>query len=99
MVDPVLVLEVPLHGLLQTFLELKAGLPTELAVQLRRVDGIAQVMSSTVGDEGDELFGVTFGVAQEAVGDLHQQVDEVDVAPLIEAPDVVGVGGLPLVED
>ena len=56
-------------------------------------------MPRTVGDEGDELFGVTFGVAQEAVGDLHQQVDEVDVAPLIEAPDIVGVGGLPLVED
>ena len=31
-VDPVLMLEVPLHSLLQTFLELKAGLPTELAV-------------------------------------------------------------------
>lgn len=56
-------------------------------------------MPRAVGDEGDELLGVTFGVAQEAVGDLHQQVDEVDVAPLIEAPDVVGVGGLPLVED
>ena len=34
-VDPVLVFEVPLHGLLQTFLELEAGLPAELAVQLR----------------------------------------------------------------
>ena len=42
---------------------------------------------------------MAFGVAQEAVSDLHQQVDEVDVAPLIEASDVVGVGGLPLVED
>ena len=31
-VDPVLVLKVPLHSLLQNFLELKAGLPTELAV-------------------------------------------------------------------
>ena len=33
-VDPVLMLEVPLHGLLQAFLELEAGLPAELAVQL-----------------------------------------------------------------
>ena len=99
MVDPVLVLEVPLHGLLQTFLELEAGLPAELVVQLRRVDSVAQVVPRTVGDEGDELLGVAFGVAQEAFGDLHQQVDEVDVTPLIEAPDVVGVGGLPLVED
>ena len=56
-------------------------------------------MPRAVGDEGDELLGVAFGVAQEAVSDLHQQVDEVDVAPLIEASDVVGVGGLPLVED
>ena len=31
-VNPVLVLEVPLHGLLQTFLELEAGLPAKLAV-------------------------------------------------------------------
>lgn len=31
-VDPVLMLEVPLHSLLQTFLELKAGLPTKLSV-------------------------------------------------------------------
>lgn len=31
-VDPVLVLEVPLHSLLQTFLELEAGLPAKLSV-------------------------------------------------------------------
>lgn len=31
-VDPVLVLKVPLHSLLQTFLELKAGLPAKLSV-------------------------------------------------------------------
>ena len=56
-------------------------------------------MPRAVGDEGDELLGVTFGVAQEAVGDLHQQVDEVDVAPLVEAPDIVGRGDGSLVED
>ena len=31
-VDPVLVLEVPLHGLLQPFLKLEAGLPAKLSV-------------------------------------------------------------------
>ena len=42
---------------------------------------------------------MTLWVAEQAVDSLYYDLDEVDVLPLVEAADVVGVGGLPLMED
>ena len=91
--------EVPTDGLLDAFLELKRGLPAELALQLSGVDGIAEIMTGTVGDVGDEVQRVALGVAQQAVDGLDDDVDNVDILPLIEAADIVGLVDLALVED
>ena len=54
-VHPLLVVEVPTDGLLDALLELKRGLPTELLLQLGGVDGIAEVVTGTVGDVGNQI--------------------------------------------
>ena len=54
-VHPLLVVEVPTDGLLDTFLELEAGLPPQLLLQLGGVDSIAHVVTKTVGDVGNEF--------------------------------------------
>ncbi len=56
-------------------------------------------MSESVGDVGDQTLALTFRVAEKTVNGLDDDLDEVDVLPFVEAADVVGVGGLPLVED
>ena len=54
-VHPFLVVEIPADGTLNAFLELETGFPTQFALQFGAVDGVAHVVSGTVGDKGDEV--------------------------------------------
>ena len=56
-------------------------------------------MAFAVGYVGNEVEGVTFGMSQEAVHRLDDDLDQVDVLPFVEAADVVGVGYLAFMED
>ena len=98
-VHPFLIIEIPAHSLLDAFLKLKARFPAEFCLELAAVDGVAHVVAEAVGDEGDELLRLTLGIAEKAVHCLDDDLDEVDVLPLVEAADVVCVGDLSLMED
>ena len=39
-VEPLFVVEIPLHGFLYSFLKLQAWLPAEFCLELARVDGV-----------------------------------------------------------
>ena len=54
-VHPRLVVEIPADSFVDTLLELETRAPAQLAVQLRGVDGIPQVVARTVRDVGDEI--------------------------------------------
>ena len=56
-------------------------------------------MPSTICNIGDELIRVALGVAKSLIYGLNQQAYEVDIAPLVEASDIISVGYLALVED
>ena len=56
-------------------------------------------MASTVGNERDKVFVGTFRTSQQTVNGLDDNLDDVDVLPLIETADVVGLGNHALVED
>ena len=88
---PVAVLEVPLDGLLDAVLELRLRLPTELRVDLRRVDGVAAVVSLAVSDVLDEVFG--FAEL------LEDGLDHVDVGALVVAADIVDLADASLLQD
>ena len=56
-------------------------------------------MTKAVGDVGNEVEGVAFGVAEDLIYGFNHYLDEVDVLPFVEATDVVGLGYLAFVED
>ena len=63
-VQPLLIVQIPLDGLLDAFLELEAGFPTQFALELGGVDGITGIMAKAVGDVGDEIHVWEHGVWQ-----------------------------------
>ena len=56
-------------------------------------------MARTVRDVGDEAVRITLRIAQDTVHGLDDDLDKVDVLPLVETADVVRLGHLSLVED
>ena len=98
-VHPILVIEIPADSFLDALFELETGLPSEFTLQFRAVDGVAHIVSGAVGDIGDEIHVGTFGPTQQAVDGVDDHLDDVDILPLVETADVVGLGNLALVEN
>ena len=98
-IHPLLIVEIPANGLLDTFLELEAGLPTQLTLQLGAVNSISQIMTGTVGDVGNQIHIGTLGTTQQTVYRLNDDLDDVNVLPFIETADIVGLGHLALMEN
>ena len=94
-----MIVEVPTDGALNAFLKLQARFPTQLALQLGAVDGVAQVVPGAVGHIGNQVERIAFGVAEQAVDGLDDDLDNVDVLPLVEAAYVIGVRHPALVEN
>ena len=68
-------------------------------MNLSGVDGITLVVAWAVLDIGDELGAVAFGAAELGVHGAAQEVNEVDVLPLVPSADAVGFAVAPLVVD
>ncbi len=56
-------------------------------------------MAGTVGDVGDEVLIFALLTAEQTVDGLDDDMNDVDILPLVEAADVIGVGNLTLMED
>ncbi len=91
--DPVGVVEVPLHGPTQPRLEGLGGTPAELRPNLRHVDRVAAVMAGPVPDVGDELAAAGDAAPRRERPDLVENVtyraDDLDIRPLGQSADVV----------
>jgi len=98
-VHPVLVVEIPANCFLNAFLELEAGLPSEFTLEFGGVDGIASIVSQTVGDVGDEVHVLVFLATQQTVYCADNYLDDINVLPFVETSDVVGFGYLTIMED
>src|SRR5271166_6843021 len=85
---PPFVVEIPPHRLLNAGVEGFERLPAKLALELRRVDGVAQIVPRAVRDELDERFVRTLHRPQ-FVEDGADALDDVNVAPLVAPADVV----------
>ena len=71
-VHPLLVVEIPAHGLLYSLLKLQARLPAKLTLQLARVDGIAHVVALAVGHKGNEVEVFALLAAQQTVDGVSE---------------------------
>lgn len=98
-VHPVLIVEVPADGLFNPFLELEGRFPAEFPLELAGVYGVAHVVPEAVGDVCDEFVAVAFGIAEETVNCLDDDLDDVDVFPFVEATNVIGLGYFAFMED
>ena len=99
MIHPFLVLEIPFHGLLDSLLKLERWLPTQFLLKLARVDGITHIVPLSISYVGDKVHILAFLSAEQSINGLDDHLDDVDVLPLIETADVVGLGNLTLVEN
>ena len=97
-VKPFLIIQVPANGLLNAFLKLQAWFPTEFSLQFGRVDGIAEIMTGTVGNVGYQVQTVPLWIAKQTVNGLDDNLYDVDVFPLVETANVVCLVYLAVVE-
>ena len=88
---PRLVVQIPLDRLLDAVGELGLRQPAELGVNLRRVDGVAHIVTLAVGDEGDQRLRLAERVADE----LH----DIEVLHLVVTADVVDLALGALADD
>ena len=56
-------------------------------------------MTSTVCHVGDEVHILALLTAQQAINGVDKHLDDVDVLPLIETTDIIGISNLTLMED
>ena len=56
-------------------------------------------MALSVGHEGNQVIVSTFLTAEQPVGSRDQDLDDVNVLPLVEPSYIIGIGDLSLVED
>ena len=85
---PLAVIQVPAQGLLDAAAEIVPRLPAQLMPDLRSVDGVAPVMAGTVFHQSNQVTVISLARLKfvQAVAD---QVDDIDVAPLVVTADVV----------
>ena len=99
MIHPFLVIEIPFYGLLDTLLKLERWLPPQFLLQLSRVDGITHIVTLSVCYISDEIHILAFLSAEQSINSLDYHLDDVNVLPLVETADVIGLGYLTLVEN
>lgn len=98
-VQPGTVVKIPPDCLLDPFRELKAWLPSKLILQFGGINGIAHVMPFAIRHKGYQVIISTIRTAKQPVHSLDQNLDQVNVLPLVEASDVVSLGDPAFMED
>src|SRR6516165_1672536 len=85
---PLAVLDVPADRVAQPRLECMARTPAELTPNLRRVDRIAPVMAGAIRHERPEC-PMTRSSGCELIEDIADEIDDVEIRPLVPSADVV----------
>lgn len=98
-VHPLFVVEIPLDCLLYAFLELQRWLPAEFLLQLGRVDGVACVVSQTVGHVSYQVHVLALLASEQTVHCVYDSLDYVDVLPFVESADVVCLSDFSVMEN
>ena len=90
-VHPPLIVQVPADGFLKAFFELEGRFPAEFALEFGGVDGVALIVAGTVGDKGDKVQVSALWAAEQTVCGLDEQLNQVDILPLVEAAYIVSL--------
>ena len=99
MIHPLLVLEIPFYGLLDTLLKLERWLPAEFLLELARIDGVTHIVTLSVCYISNQIQVSTLRATEQSINGLDNHLDDVDVLPLVKTADVISLGNLTLVEN
>ena len=96
MADPIGVGQIPLDGFSDTGLKSFGGLPTQFGLEFAGIDGIAAVVSRTVGDIAD-LAGVTAAIGPRThfIEQFANGLHDLDVGFFVPATYVIGLAQTP----
>ena len=90
--DPFLIVEIPLHCLGDTGFKGFRRFPAEFPLDLAGIDGIAAIMSGPVLHEGDLAgIGKTIGTRLQVVEDCTKHMHDLEIGLLVPATDIVGL--------
>ena len=91
MIDPCLVVQIPLHGFADTGLEGFLRLPAQFLFQLTRIDGVTAVVARAILHEGDLcLVALPISTWLEFVEDGAEGMHDVEVGLFVPTTDVIG---------
>ena len=83
--------EIPLDGLADTGFEGFGGFPAKFAFEFAGIDGVAAIMTGTVGNEGDLfLVGLTVRSGAKLIEDGAKGMDDFQVGFFVPAANVIG---------
>ena len=99
MIHPFLILQIPLHGLLDTLLKLERWLPAQFLLQLSRVNSITHIMTLSVCYISYQIQVSTLRATEQSINCLDDHLDDINVLPLVKTTDVIGLGNLALMEN
>src|SRR5215471_571341 len=96
---PGAVVEIPAHCLLEPGLEGLRGMPTELLLDLRSVNGVPSVMSRTVRYEGDQAAPRRTRRSLHPVEQIADRCHDMNVGSFITAAYIVGLADAAAFDD
>lgn len=70
----------------------KEGSQAQFLLEFRGINGVTSIVPQTVGDVSYQIHIFAFIASQKAVNSSYQNLDDVDVLPLVEASDIIGLG-------
>ena len=79
-----------MYGSVNSDFESGLGFPVQFFFDFGSVNGIAKIVSQTVGDVLDQFLGMPLGAPQILVGNGDELVDNIYVFDLVVPADVVG---------
>ena len=98
-IKPFFIIQIPLHCLLNSLLELEGRLPAEFLLKFGGVDSVAGIVTETVCDIGDKVKVLTLLTPKLAVNGFDESLNDVNILPLIEAADVISLGDCTFMEN
>ena len=88
-----------MYGFVNSDFESGLGFPVQFFFDFGSIDGIAKIVSQTVGDIVDQLEGVALGSPQVIISNGNELVDNFYVFDLVVHTDIVGFSQFAFLEN
>ena len=95
---PLFIGQIPIDCFLEPFFECERWSPAEFALKFRRIDGVSEIVSGTVGNECYEFPAFALRSTELSVHNIAKKTYKVDIFPFVVATDIVRIAVFTSVE-